>query len=668
MSKTLRLVVFHCLLVMTAVQAQAGADLFAAVRNNDLTALQTAIAERADLDAPGPRGVTPLMHAAAFGTTEAVQILVDGGANVNAADGFGATALVWAAGDAAKAKILVDAGAGVEARTTNGRTPLIVAAAHDGNARTVRMLLDRGANGKTADEQGDTALLVAAHADAVDTVKLLLERGADPNDTNKGGFTPLLHASANANVAMMRLLVARGAKVNAGNTFSGKVKFGEIALKQLTPLMLAAPHGSSTAVRVLLEAGAEVNARDSRGMTPLMLAVASENQDLDVVRLLLAKGTEVNARSLAGESALDWAQKFGNPRVIAALEQAGAEPVSAVEVPIPQGSGRVSVHQAIARSEELLQRTSAEFFRQSGCAGCHHQSTTQMATAAARSAGVRVDEAAAAESVQQVLAQWGMFQPGLLERLDGPAAPDMQMFAAFGLAAAKQPSDLVTDTLAVHIASTQRRDGGWKLGGFSRAPMEEGNAARTAMSLRALQVYGPPARKADFAARVAKARRYLEKTEPKTTDDHAWRLMGLYWSGADSSKLAHAAEALRKLQRRDGGWSPNQYLASDAYATGTALWALYSTGALAAEDEDYQRGVNYLLATQFEDGSWHVRSRSSKFQPYFESGFPFGHDQWISSAATAWATVALAPAATVSLSEGGGRPSGRRKAGAGGSE
>jgi hypothetical protein len=40
-----------------------------------------------------------------------------------------------------------------------------------------------------------------------------------------------------------------------------------------------------------------------------------------------------------------------------------------------------------------------------------------------------------------------------------------------------------------------------------------------------------------------------------------------------------------------------------------------------------------------------VRSRAMKIQPYFESGFPYGHDQWISHAATAWATMGLAAAA-----------------------
>ena len=85
-------------------------------------------------------------------------------------------------------------------------------------------------------------------------------------------------------------------------------------------------------------------------------------------------------------------------------------------------------------------------------------------------------------------------------------------------------------------------------------------------------------------------------------------------------------------------------MASDAYATGQALASLHQSGAVAAADPAYQRGVKYLLSTQLEDGSWHMRSRSIPFQPYFESGFPHGPDQWISAAATNWAVMALIPA------------------------
>jgi N-acyl-D-amino-acid deacylase len=60
-----------------------------------------------------------------------------------------------------------------------------------------------------------------------------------------------------------------------------------------------------------------------------------------------------------------------------------------------------------------------------------------------------------------------------------------------------------------------------------------------------------------------------------------------------------------------------------------------------ASNDAHQRGVAYLLGTQLSDGSWHVKTRAFPFQAYFESGFPHGPDQWISAAATGFATVAL---------------------------
>jgi hypothetical protein len=80
---------------------------------------------------------------------------------------------------------------------------------------------------------------------------------------------------------------------------------------------------------------------------------------------------------------------------------------------------------------------------------------------------------------------------------------------------------------------------------------------------------------------------------------------------------------------------------SDAYATGEALYALHEGGGVPANDPAYRRGVEYLLKSQAKDGSWHVKTRSLPIQPYFESGFPYGHDQWISSAGTSWAAMAL---------------------------
>jgi hypothetical protein len=105
--------------------------------------------------------------------------------------------------------------------------------------------------------------------------------------------------------------------------------------------------------------------------------------------------------------------------------------------------------------------------------------------------------------------------------------------------------------------------------------------------------------------------------------------------------LARLASAAAGRQRPDGGWAQTPYLASDAYATGQTLAALKEAG-IPVTDPAYRRGAEFLLKTQQGDGSWHVASRAPKFQPYFQSGFPHDHDQWISMSATAWATMALA--------------------------
>ena len=118
------------------------------------------------------------------------------------------------------------------------------------------------------------------------------------------------------------------------------------------------------------------------------------------------------------------------------------------------------------------------------------------------------------------------------------------------------------------------------------------------------------------------------------------------WGGADAQAIQTAARALVALQRPDGGWGQFATLGSDAYATGQALVALNESGAIQTTDAVYARGVQFLLNTQFEDGSWFVKTRAIALQPLFDIGFPHGTDSWISAAATNWATLALARATT----------------------
>jgi ankyrin repeat protein len=161
-------------------------------------------------------------------------------------------------------------------------------------------------------------------------VRLFVEKGLDVNAVTRRGDTALHFAAGAGNVTMVKLLLAKGADVNAATHDSIPVRKGPIALNHLTALMYAAPYGTPDLVRTLIDAGAEVNAKDIRDMTPLMLSGYSETQNAEVVKLLLVKGADVKPKSVMGETALDWAKKFGNPEVIRLLQKAGA-PASAEE-------------------------------------------------------------------------------------------------------------------------------------------------------------------------------------------------------------------------------------------------------------------------------------------------------------------------------------------------
>lgn len=79
---------------------------------------------------------------------------------------------------------------------------------------------------------------------------------------------------------------------------------------------------------------------------------------------------------------------------------------------------------------------------------------------------------------------------------------------------------------------------------------------------------------------------------------------------------------------------------SNAFVTGESLVAL-RLGGMAASEPVLQKGVQFLLKSQQANGSWHVKTRALGFQPYSDSGFPHGHDQWMSAAGTSWAALAL---------------------------
>jgi ankyrin repeat protein len=641
---------FVTAIVGISAQAPAPAtsdQFYNAIRSGDITQLTSLIQNGNDVNAKERRGgATPLMHAAAIGTVDAMRLLLDNGADLNARSAGGATALMWAVTDLAKVRLLVDRGVDVNVSSNLGHTALELAAMSDESGEIVRLLLTHGADPKAVDKGKLSTLGAATIGNDTATIRQLVDAGVDVNAADMGGFTPLITAAQNGNLEAVKLLLAKGAFVNAVSAPPGgpalTVKNGIIQLGQFTPLLAASTFGPAELVKALIAAGANVNVKEARGMTPLMLSVAADHGDLNVTRALLAAGADPNAKSLAGETALNWAQKSGATPGVVELKRvsAMATPMAAHQVPDPAPT---TARLAVTKGMDLLERTTGTFFVNSACGACHAQNVTDFAVMSARKHGIAINDAAAAQRASGAAAVFGSTASGLLERVDGPAI-DIQLYTLGGFAAGGYPADRATDALVVNVSAQQWHDGRWHIGGLSRPPIEDGDFSRTALGVRALKVYGLPGRRAEMTDRISRALAWLQSNKPLTTEDRSFRLMGLAWGGVNADAVRRAATDLVAAQRADGGWSQRDEMTSDAYATGLAMYALRESGALAATADPIQKGAKYLLSTQRSDGSWYVRSRSPKFQPYFEGGFPYGHDQWISSMATGWATAALAAA------------------------
>ncbi len=617
-------------------------DFTRAIRANDLTTLRSLTGAPEAIKVESSLQMQPLHYAALYGSLEAVRILLDAGADPNARNQQAATPLLYGAWDPARTKLLIDRGARVDVAAHGGTTPLMLAASVVGNTDSVRYLLKHGADLKATDAFGDDVLMRAAGMGDAEVTELLLSKGADAHRIDKAGFTALQMAQNFTDPTRVNLLLKAGADVNAANTFSGMVKNGPIALTHMTPLMMASPFGQSATLDALLKAGAQVNDVDVRKMSPLMLAIATDQAKPATVRQLIAAGADVNGKDQNGESVLDWARKFKQPEIISILQQAGAQGGSEMPAPRPPADSTAgSAAEALARTLPLLAKSGNQFFKEGGgCNGCHHQPMDARVYAAAADKGLPVNENLRQPFRDALLAERPAILGGLPLLQALPGDTDRILGPLMAMVDLHEPPNEMTDAAVHYLAQRQDASGAW-LQTAARPPIEESHISRTAMAIRALKLYGWPARQAEFNRHIDRAQHWLRLAQPVTVYEEADRIMGLKTAGSSSTELQPEVETLLAEQRPDGGWPQTRYLASDSYATGLVLHSLYSTGLLMPSEPAYRKGVAFLLRTQFSDGSWYVRSRAVKFQPYFQSGFPFNHDQWISSTGTAWAAIAL---------------------------
>jgi len=221
----------------------------------------------------------------------------------------------------AKLADLLKQGADVNAAQADGTTALHWAAYHD-DPRTAALLLKAGASAKAANRYGVTPLALACTNGGTEVVDLLLKAGADPNATLRGGETALMTAARTGKIGPVKALLAKSADVNA------KDRSGQ------TALMWAAAEGHAEVASALLAAKADLTTPTPAGFTPLLFA--ARDGRLDAVRVLLKAGADANEAvqpkkaaprgPRPGTSALHLAVENAHFESAVALVKAGADP------------------------------------------------------------------------------------------------------------------------------------------------------------------------------------------------------------------------------------------------------------------------------------------------------------------------------------------------------
>lgn len=589
-------------------------EMAAALRNGEFQVFQRILrGNPKSVNGSGENGWTPLMYAALYGGHEEIQLLLDAGANPNQRNDDGATALLYAVDSPAKARLLLEKGADPKVRSGQGRTGLVIASGWPGSAASVRLLLDQGMDPENAgDPSRIKPLSLAAAAGAAETARLLVERGARK---------PRLSGSSIHCAPCLDLLIPLADAKDLSGLVDAAVLTGDVGL-----------------IRKLLERGAVAG-------SDLLQAVAMSPTLIprELFPTFVSRGASLTEKTTYGITLPDLANRNRNADLAGFLreEAEGTDGIpqaasQAVKQPKPAGSPRA----AIERSLPLLQRADATFLQKSGCVSCHNNSLTAMTVSTARAKGFAVNEQIASGQLRRISEFLLDNSAGGMENRGIPGNADTVSYILIGMAAENYRGDIATDIWARYLKNLQRPDGSWRVL-LGRPPIESSDFQVTASSVRALRVFGLKSQRASYDQAVTAGLRWLEAAPARDTEDSAFKVFGLVWGGGSRGAIRKTAQDLWARQRPDGGWSQTALLDSDAYATGQALLAIAMADPKSTGEQRFKRGIRYLMNTQLEDGSWYVQSRAPSIQPYFESDFPHGYDQFLSAAATNWATLAL---------------------------
>lgn len=478
----------------SAPQNPQTSQMMDALRRADRTAFERMLRENPKAaNGRGSGGSTPLMYAALYGDTRAINLLLDLGADPNTRNDAGATALHWAVDELEATRLLLAHKADPNARSADGLTPLLLAAGRSGSGDVVRLLLDHGAK-----PEGNV-LARAATAGDESTMRLLIERGAEKKPLPQD------------------LAVRSGCQACVDLLLQGATK-GDLT----RALAAAARQGDSKNIQMFLDRGAVADG------SALRSAAASEKIPVEGVKALLDRGARDN-------DALGLARRQGDTAVVEALKSVGAKEPEATDNDVPvkhpaRPESARSARAAVEKSLPLLQHADVVFLRKAGCVSCHNNSLTEMTLSLARKNRFSLDEQAAQSQLNAIRVYLESWRERVLQDIAIPGGVDTISYVLAGLAAANYPPDPATDAMARYLKRHQAADGGWRIAA-QRPPIESSDIEVSSVSLRALQVYAPKPQQAEYAKIVQKGVIWLGQSLPKTTEDHVYQLLGLAWAG-----------------------------------------------------------------------------------------------------------------------------------------
>ena len=218
------------------------------------------------------------------------------------------------------------------------------------------------------------------------------------------------------------------------------------------------------------------------------------------------------------------------------------------------GSGALISQDALrasaAKGLTLLERTSPTFVKKGGCNSCHNQMLPAAAQAFARSRGVPTGEPLAQlsrDTSEQTTERY------LESSVGGGAGVAALGFDLFGRALAHDQADARILAEIHYVKSMQAPEGQWRGGHDRRPPLVFDDFTPTAFMIFALDRFAPATEAADTAARIARARAWLQTAHADRMQERAFRLLGLAWSKADRPLTDAAIRDVRALQAANGG-------------------------------------------------------------------------------------------------------------------